>query len=276
MPLRSYFTTSNADWWARLNPAAPKEKLLVYWDNMVSAAYDPGTGIAMVTVRAFSTGAAHAIAVALADSAEKLVNRMEERTRQDQVRFAQELVDRDQKRLHDIENNLLKLRMENGVIDPTTSVVTDNVTLAHQLKMTLAQLLTQYEAIFDLSPRSPSLAPLRGQIKATRDQLAATEAKISSTPKGAVLPSMVGAFAAATLDLQFVQQALTNDLVTLQTALLSAVTQSLYIMEQVPPNLPESSIYPRRLLTVGLIALVCFGIWVVAACLIHAVKAHLT
>ncbi len=275
LPLRSYFSKEGVDWWSRLDPTASREKLLKYWQRMVLADYDPAKGIATVDVRAFTPADAHAIAVALAANAEKLVNGMEERARQDAVGWAERTVAQGEKKLQAAAQKLLLLRKKSGVIDPTSSVVTDEIDLVRTLRLSLSQLQTQYEAIAAQTPRSPFLPGLAQSIKATEDQLAMIKSDIAPTAKGAVLPSMVGEFENATLENQLAQQTLTADIATLETARINAIAQSVYVMEHAQPNLPQSSIYPRRLLTILLVVLTSLGVWIGAGLFVHSIKARL-
>lgn len=275
LPLRSYFSRKGVDWWSRLDPTASREKLLKYWQRMLFADYDPAKGIATVNVRAFTPADAHAIAVALAANAEKLVNGMEERARQDAVGWAERTVVQGEKKLQAAAQKLLLLRKKSGVIDPTTSVVTDEIDLVRALRLSLSQLQTQYQAIAAQTPKSPLLPGLAQSIKATEGQLAMIKSDIAPTTKGAVLPSMVGEFENATLENQLAQQTLTADIATLETARINAIAQSVYVMEHAQPNLPQSSIYPKRLLTILLVALSGFGVWVGAGLLVHSIKSRL-
>jgi capsular polysaccharide transport system permease protein len=276
LPVLSYFQSPRADWWARLGPKPTQGEILRYWQHMVYATYDAATGIATVEVRAFTPEAAHAIAVALAANAEKLVNRMEERAREDAVRYSTQTVDKDQKKVKEISLKLLQLRRQHGVIDPNTSIVTDNVDILRGLRTSLAQLETQYATLLLQAPRSPQTAALHDQILATKQRLADEATNISDTNKGLVLPSMVGAFEAATLEQQIAQQLLANDMSILQMAKLSAISQSLYVMEHVQPSVPWSSDYPERRLSILLFAIAAVGVWVVTAVLWQTIKGRMT
>jgi capsular polysaccharide transport system permease protein len=275
LPVLSYFESPRADWWARLSPTATQGEILRYWQHMVYATYDAATGVGSVEVRAFTPEAAHAIAVALLANAEKLVNKMEERAREDAVRYSAKMVVEDEKKVREISLKLWQLRRQNGVIDPNTSIVTDNVDILRGLRTSLAQLQTQYATLLRQAPRSPATAAVREQIVATKQVLADKEANIGETKQGSMLPSMVGAFEAATLEQQIAQQLLSNDMSILQMTKFSAISQSLYIMEHVRPAVPRSADYPKRRLMILLFAMGAVGVWVISAVLRHTIRSHL-
>jgi capsular polysaccharide transport system permease protein len=275
MPVYSYFESPRADWWARLSPNASQAAILRYWQHMVFATYDAATGVGSVEVRAFTPEAAHAIAAALAANAEKLVNSMEVRAREDAVRYASQMVAQDEKSVKEISLKLWRMRRQHGVIDPNSSIVTDNVDILRGLRTALAQLETQYATLLLQAPRSPTTAAVREQIKATKQVLTDQEANISETKKGAVLPTMVGAFEAENLEQTIAQQLLSNDMSILQMTKASAITQSLYIMEHVQPQVPLTPDYPRRWLYTLLFAIGAVGAWIMFSVLRHTVKSHL-
>lgn len=277
LPLKSYYTTKDADWIARLAPSASRERFVKYWRGMIDADYDSATGLASVKVRAFKPADALAIANVLVASSERLVNDIEERAREDSVSFAQRMVDHDETQVQAINKDLLELRKKSGTIDPTTNFVNENNQVALALVQALVQLRTQYAAQLAQmhNPDAPTLKSLRSQIAATEDQLAETRGNVGNTTKGEVLPSVVGLFEATQLKMQLAQQSLTASIANLEAARASAISQTLYVMNHVAPQLPERSEYPRRLLTIFLIGLAAFGVWIGGLLVTHTIRNHL-
>jgi len=277
LPLRDYFTSKDADWFSRLRSDATRERFVKYWQHMVTPDYDPSTGLATVKVYTFRPEQALAIATALAESAEKLVNEMEERAREDSISFAQRMVDHDQKWVEDVNRKLLTLRKQIGAVDPHLTYVTENQQVALTLVQSLAQLRTQYATALNTmhNPDAPTLKALRDQITATENQLAATRGDIATTAKGAVLPSAVGEFDQTQLEMTLAQQSLTASIANLEAARASAITQTLYVLEHVKPHLPQGSEYPKRLRSILLIALGAFGSWVCGIMIFNTVRGQL-
>src|SRR6185437_6871221 len=107
------------DFWARLNPEIPLEKLVNYWQGMVDPEFDVSTGIASVTVRAFTPQDSVRIATALMKQSEALVNAMVSRARLDTVKFAQRDVAQSEIRLRTASAALRHFRDLHQTADPT-------------------------------------------------------------------------------------------------------------------------------------------------------------
>jgi capsular polysaccharide transport system permease protein len=277
LPLKSYFTTHDADWFSRLHDSATRERFNHYWFHMVDADYDEASGLAVVKVRAFKPADAYTIAKELENSAEKLVNTMEDRAREDSVRFAQKMVDNDTAKVEEINKKLFALRKASGTIDPQASFVTQNNQVALSLVQSLVQLRTQYAATLSQmhNPDAPTLRNLRDQIAATEQQLAETRADVGSSAKGSVLPAVVGEFEQTQLQMQLAQQALTASIANLEIARASAISQTLYIMSHVEARTPESAEYPKRLQMILLITFAGLSLWMAGSLITNTVRSHL-
>jgi capsular polysaccharide transport system permease protein len=154
-----------------------------------------------------------------------------------------------------------------GVIDPTTSVVATNSTVQQTLQGNLATLETQLTSLLgrNLSPSSPAVQTLQNQIKATKEQLAAVEATVAAGKDragGAALSAVIAEYEQLQLESQFAQALVTSAMQGLEQARAMAASQHLYITPYVRPSLPESSTYPRRLLSVMIVGALAFGVWV--------------
>lgn len=96
------------------------EELYQFYGGKVDAAYDAETGITVLTVRAFSADEAKTINSRLLQNAEKLVNQvnqLNERGRNDLVRFAEQEVAEAKKQAAEAAQNLAAYRNRKGVIE---------------------------------------------------------------------------------------------------------------------------------------------------------------
>ena len=129
-------------------------------------------------------------------------------------------------------------------------MVASNSTLVQSLRATLAQLETQLQTLRlqNLQPNAPAVITLQNQINSTRDQLAIIEASVGRNKSGAALSAVIAEYEQLDLERQFAQLMVTSTMAALDTARANAAAQHLYITPYVRPSLPESSIYPRRIL----------------------------
>lgn len=275
--VRSLYSKPGIDWWARFDPTAPMEKFVTYWQKMVSANYDPITGIATAQVRAFSPEDAFLVGNSMVQLSEELINRIANRSNTDAVRFAEKEVAQAQDRLKKARVEMTAYRNKVGVIDPTTSVVATNSTVQQTLQGNLATLETQLTSLLGrrLAPNSPAVQALENQIKATKEQLAAVEATVAAGKDragGAALSSVIAEYEQLDLERQFAQALVTSAMQGLEQARATAASQHLYITPYVRPSLPESSVYPRRFLSVVIFGLLAFTAWLFGLLILRSIR----
>lgn len=118
LDLRRMFSTTAADWPARLHLPVTMEELTVYWRRQIDAFFDPVNGTIVVRARAFAPHDALALAQAVLKSSERLVNDLSARARHDTVRNSERDVTVAEHRLTAALAHLRDYRDEQGLIDP--------------------------------------------------------------------------------------------------------------------------------------------------------------
>jgi capsular polysaccharide transport system permease protein len=273
------FSRPDVDWLSRFDRRLPMEKFVTYWKDMVDASYDQVTGIAAAEVRAFTAEDSFLIANTLVAMSEELVNAIATKPQQDAIRFAEHDVKRAEDRLKAVSAELAQFRNTEQVIDPQTNVVSSNALLAQNLRTSLAQLQTELSSLQkqQLGPNAPMSLILQSRIKATREQLAAVEAEISNTRDGAsALSKVVGRYEQLDLERQFAQEMVKQAMGRLEEARANAAAQHIYITAFVRPSLPQSSTYPKRLVSVLVVAFGCLLFWTVGLLFVRSVREHIS
>lgn len=268
------YTSGEIDWFSRYNASLPVERFVTYWQGKINARYDQITGLAVAEVHAFTPQDAFLIANTLVTIAEELVNQIANRSQIDAVRFAESEVQRAEERLRGTRTKLTEYRNRMGLIDPVASVAASNATLIQTLRASLAQMETQLAALTrqNLEPTSPTITVLNNQIRSTRDQLQKVEGTVGHDTNGVALSAVMAEYEKLDLERQFAQTLLTGAVQALDSARASAATQHLYITPYVRPSLPESSVYPRRMISVLLVGLLAFFIWIAAFLLTRSIR----
>lgn len=278
VPLRQLYSRPDIDWLARFNDSDAMERFVRYWKRMVTASYDQVTGISIAEVRAFTPEDAYLITSELAKLAEKLINEVANRPQWDAVRFAEGEVKRAEDRLKLARGSVTEFRNSERLIDPQASVVTTNVLLAQTLRHNLAQFQTELSGLSQrkLNPDSPVLQTLQSRIKATREQLAEVESQVTTVKNGNTpLSKVVADFEQLDLERQFAQGMVTSAMQSLEHARSQALAQHVYVTPYIQPALPQSSTYPRRLLSVGVAAFGLFLFWLVGLLITRSIREHL-
>jgi capsular polysaccharide transport system permease protein len=275
----SRYSRPDIDWFARFEKDQPIEKFMQYWQRMVSANYDQVTGIGSVQIRAFQPKDAYEIASLMVSEAEKLVNDIANKPQQDAIRFAEADLKRAEERLKVIRQDLSELRNKEQVIDPQSNVVASNILLAQTLRANLSQMQTELSALAKqkLHADAPASQILQSRIKATREQLAVVEGQVGNDRDGATpLSRVVAKFEQMDLERQFAQSMVQSLMQNLEQARTAALTQHVYVTAFISPLVPESSTYPKRLLSTFVAAFVLFIFWLIGLLVVRSVREHLT
>ncbi|WP_203564003.1 hypothetical protein [Deefgea sp. CFH1-16] len=136
MKLKQSFSAPSIDIFSRfagLDWDDSFESFFRYYQNKVNVQLDSASSITTLTTRAFTAEDAHAMNQRLVVLAENLVNKLNERGRQDMIRFSNQEVLDAQKKAKEAALALANYRNEKGVIDPEKTI---NNSIATNIKTT--------------------------------------------------------------------------------------------------------------------------------------------
>ena len=127
-----------------------------------------------------------------------------------------------------------------------------------------------------MGPTARAVVTIEKRIATTKEQLADVEAQVSKNRDGIDRPlsEVVGAYEQLDLERQFAQTMLTSTMQTLEQARANAISQHIYVTPYVRPALPQSSVYPRRLLSVAAVAAISLLIWISIVMVVRSILDH--
>lgn len=258
----------------RFNPtgfSGSFEDLYKYYLTKVRVDGDVTTSISTLTVRAYTPDDAYRINSRLLEIAEQTINRMNQRGRQDMIRFAQVEVDDAQTRARAAGVALAAFRNREGVVDPEIQATAQMAMISKLQDEVIATQtqLNQFRAFTPQNPQIPSLenrlATLRGAI---REQMGALAGGDRSLAASAVQ------YQKLFLEQEFANKQLTGALASLQEARNEARRQQVYVERIAQPNRPDAPLEPRR--SRGILATLALGLvaWGIASMLMAGIKEH--
>jgi capsular polysaccharide transport system permease protein len=248
------------------------EALFDHYQKHVSIAYDPVAEITTLQVRAFSSQKAQELNELLLQMSERLVNNLNDRSRQDLIVVAQREVSEAEKQVRNTSLAVSAFRSKGNVYDPLKESETQVDTVA-RLKEELRVIDAQVARLKQVAPSNPQIATLNAQADQLKRDIKSETAKVIGENNS--LASKTSTFERLMLDKGFAEKQLESALASLQAARDDAARKQLYLERLVQPNLPDTALEPQRLrgiLTVLIIGLIAWG---VVSLLVAGVREHM-
>jgi capsular polysaccharide transport system permease protein len=230
------------------------------FQRFITVGYDSATGISVLRVEAFRPQDSQAVAEALLESGEGLVNRLNERAAADAVADSIRARSEAEARLALSQQQLTAFRNREQFVDPSL-VAAESSRLIGELLSTVAVLRAERSQIVAETPASPQLPIIDGRIRAYEAQIVAERAKIAGDA-GSLAPR-IGVYEELMLARELANREVAAATAAVINAEQQARRQKLYLDRVVNPNLPETSIEPRRLLSILAVfasAMLAYGI----------------
>lgn len=220
------------------------ENLYPYYQKKVATKLDSETGLAVLTVKAFTPTDARDINARLLTLSEALVNQLNAKSRTKAIDEAEKRVAEAQGRVRTARIALSTYRNDQQLVDPLKQA-TGVLAISDRLIAERAALQAQLDLMTRVAPRNPSIPALRGRIAAIGSAIAAQNGRaVGGT---SALSSKMGGYDNLVVEQEFATQTLTAASAALEQARADAQRQQYYLERVVEPNVPDMSRYPARL-----------------------------
>jgi capsular polysaccharide transport system permease protein len=253
--------------WAR----ADRETLFERFSEYVDVSFDSGTGVSTLRIRAFRPEDAHNIASAMLNHSEELINKLNERARYDAISFAEEVAGRSEAKVQDAQARVASFRNREALFDPVRQAAV-SLDLIAKLTAEIADLKTTLSELTMNSPDSPKVEAVRSRIAALQAQIAEQRSFIAGGDKS--LAPKLAEYEKLTLEQELATKSFISALVSLEGAREEGHRKQLYLERIVEPNLPDKSLYPKRLQSILYIAAICLAIYWILSVLGAVVRDH--
>lgn len=243
--------------WAEAN----NEELYQHYLRFINVRTDSGSGVTTLDARAFRAEDAYRLANALVQHAEELINRLNDRAREDAIHYAQIEVNDSQARLSNMQKSLTDFRNREALVDPSkqSSAALDMIA---RLSDDLADSKARLSALELQAPQSPQGEALRARVAAMERQIRDERARIVGSD-GSMAPR-IAQYEQLLLEREMAAKMLTSATVSLENARIDAQRQQLYLERIADPNLPDHALYPKRFGSFLMLLAVCFAtFWIV-------------
>lgn len=259
------FSRPEVDYFSRLDPEKPIEKVLRYWKTMVDVTVQVPSGILTVYVRAFTPRDSLAITRAVLEASERLVNDMNDRMRKDALALTEVEQQRARDRLAQARAALEQARNEEGLLSAEKALDAQNTLIVGE-RTNLLRLQQEYETQRHyIGEAAPQQRALKKRIEAEQEQIARLEAQLTRRPEDEhetkVLSGSMTRLEYLDFERQIAEKAYASALSSHERARLASDTQLLYVNTFVRPMEAQQAKYPRRLLMIGIIVAASLAIW---------------
>jgi capsular polysaccharide transport system permease protein len=248
------------------------EALHRYYEKKVSVALETTSSIATLQVKVFSAEEAYQINAMLLDMGEALVNKLNERARQDMIRFAAAEVEQAEAKVKAAAIAMANYRTTKAVFDPIqqSSFILQQV---GKLQDELIAGKTLYAQILSVSPNNPQIQVLKKRIETLQGEIQAETAKVLASADGSFSKKAVE-YERLVLEQAFADKQLAVALASLEQARNEAQRKQLYLARIVLPNKPDVAVEPHSLAMVLGTFAIGMMIWGVLTILIAGVREH--
>jgi capsular polysaccharide transport system permease protein len=247
------------------------EEFYRYYGKHVGVEYDPVSSISTLTVRAFSAQDAQRINILLLQMSENLVNTLNERSRQDLIRYAEDEVKLDSDKATVAAVALFEYRSKHEVFEPDKQAAIQLESVA-KIQEELISTEAQLAQVRKLSPNNPQITGLESRVDTLRHAIASEAAKVTSAEGS--FSARAPSFERLTIESGFADKQLGVALAGLETARSEALRQQLYLERLVQPSLPDKAMEPRRVRSMFTVLLIGLIAWGLVSLLVAAVREH--
>jgi capsular polysaccharide transport system permease protein len=247
------------------------EALHRYYQKKVAVTNDTASSISTLTVRAFTAQDAVKANRLLLEQSEALVNRLNERGRQDMIRFAAAEVSDAAAQAKAAALALATYRNAQDVVDPERQA-TFQLQQVGKLQEELIATTTQLSQLRTFTPANPQIPALANRAKTLRSEIDKETAKVTGGNKS--LANKAGAFQRLSLERDFADKQLASAMTSLETARNEAQRKQVYLERIAQPSLPDVAQEPHRLR--GILATFVLGLvaWGILSMLLAGVREH--
>ena len=248
------------------------ESFYLYYQKRVTLDYDPSSSISALTVRAYTADDARKINDLLLTMAERLVNQLNARGRQDLIDAAARDVQIAEDRTKEATVALSSFRNQQTLFEPERQSMIHLEGVA-KLEEQLIATETQIKQVQEVSPTNPQLSSLKTQANTLRQAIAEQTAKVAGSSGS--LSSKSSSYERLALEKEFAEKQLAAATVALESARSDARRQQLYLERLVQPNLPDYAMEPRRIRSVFMVLALGLILWGVISLVVASIREHM-
>lgn len=274
LDLGTVFTRPEIDFFNRfaaIDGDTSFEALHRYYEKKINILHDATSSISTLTVRAYTAEDALAINKKLLELSESLINRINDRGRQDLIKSAALEVEEASGKARAAAYAVLQFRNTRSVVDPErqASLQLQQITkLQDELlaaKLQLNQLKVQ-------TPDNSQIRSLQSRVVMLEQEVAKESTKVTGNDRS--LANKASEYQRLSLDREFAEKQLASAMTSLEGARNEARRKQVYLERIVQPNMPDHALEPKRFKSILATLLTGLVAWGILSLLLAGVREH--
>ncbi len=240
LDLRQRFSDAKLDWLSRLSADASRETFLDYFRSHVIVSQGLG-GYLDVKVQTFDPVFSQTLATAVVTASDKMVDDLTARARQNEVTFAEAELARQEERVRKARLAMTTFQNQHGDQDPGRAA-TQLGSIVGSIENDLSTARTELaNTATSLSPNSPIVSQLKIKISSLEQQLKDQQQRLATDKSGGQKPysEILDDYSSLQLEQDFAKNAYMAAQQGVVVARADAAKQQNYLVDFVPPNLPQ-------------------------------------
>ena len=247
------------------------EGLYRYYQKHVTVDLDTLSSIATLSVSAYTPEDAYQLNAKLLDMSESLVNQLNERGRQDMIRFAATEVAAAEQKVKAAALAVSDFRNLKGVFDPEKQSAMQ-LQQVSKLQDELMATKIQLAQIRTLTQDNPQIPALQKQLETLKSEIASETAKVAGGDRS--LSNKSAEYERLALERGFAEKQLAAALASLEQAHNDAQRKQLYLERIVQPSKPDVALEPRRIRNVFATFVIGLIAWGILTMLLAGIREH--
>jgi capsular polysaccharide transport system permease protein len=273
IPLAKAFR-DGADLFSRFNPIGldgSNEALHRYYQKQVGLSLDSASSISILRTRAFNAEDAYQMNQVLLKMGETLINQLNERGRQDMIRFANNEVKAAADSAQKAALALADYRNNERVFDPEKQSALQLQQIS-KLQDELILSRAQLAQVMAVAPANPQIPVLQKRVSLLQAAINSETGKIAGS--GESLTTKTADYTRLAQDAVLADKQLAVALTSLETAKNEAQRKQLYLERIVQPSKPDMAVEPNRMK--GILATLILGLiaWGISTMLLAGIREH--
>ena len=273
--LRKAFNRRGIDLFSRFNPLGIDnsfEALFRYYRKRIAIDLNNTSSISILQVRTFNPEDSYRINEMLLQMGEEFINRLNERSRQDMIRFAKSEVNIAAQKAKKAAKDLSDFRNRHGVFDPERQSALQLKQIT-KLQDELLATKVQLGQVRNFTPESPRIPSLKKRVEILRSEIEDEMAKVAGGGPRSLTGKAVE-YELLMIERTFADKQLAAAMVSLEQARTDAQRQQLYLERIVQPHKPDIAIEPRRIRSILTTFILGLIIWGIVTMFVSGVKEH--